>query len=193
LADTYSYQIEVSANAGMDMFMVPNAYQTLDNDLNTMVNNGVVPMSRVNDAVRRILTQKFELGLFEDPFTNRSHMSQIGDAAHRAVAARAAGEGDVGQTGYAQNGDIANLDLTPADHTAVDTVCHAMPLRGPDRLRATDDDHRPVGRDRRSGRLVAARYRGRGRGRRPVRLDPVPGTAAAVMAADAEPGADQRR
>ncbi len=71
--DTFSYQIEVSANAGMDMFMVPNAYQTLETDLVNMVNNGVVPMSRVNDAVRRVLTQKFELGLFEHPFTNRTN------------------------------------------------------------------------------------------------------------------------
>ncbi len=93
--DTYSYQIEVSANAGMDMFMVPSTYQQLETDLITLVNNGVVPMSRVNDAVSRILTQKFELGLFEHPFTNRTNIGQVGDAAHRAVAAQAAAESQV--------------------------------------------------------------------------------------------------
>ena len=30
-------------------------------------------MSRIDDAVRRILTKKFELGLFEHPFTDRTH------------------------------------------------------------------------------------------------------------------------
>ncbi len=57
--------------------------------------NGVVPMSRVNDAVSRVLTQKFELGLFEHPFTDRANIDQVGDAAHRAVAARAAAESQV--------------------------------------------------------------------------------------------------
>jgi beta-glucosidase len=90
VADKYSYQIGVSANAGMDMFMVPSNYQTLDTDLTALVNNGVVPMSRINDAVARVLKQKFELGLFEHPFTDRSNIGQIGDAAHRAVAAKAA-------------------------------------------------------------------------------------------------------
>ncbi|MFZ0040336.1 MAG: glycoside hydrolase family 3 protein, partial [Solirubrobacteraceae bacterium] len=93
--DTYSYQIGVSADAGMDMFMVPSTYQTLESDLTTLIDNGVVPMSRVNDAVRRILTQKFELGLFEHPFTNRANINQVGDSAHRAVAARAAAESQV--------------------------------------------------------------------------------------------------
>jgi beta-glucosidase len=222
VADTYSYQIAVSANAGMDMFMVPGSYQALETDLISLVKNGVVPMSRVNDAVARVLTQKFELGLFEHPFTNRGNTGQVGDAAHRAVAARAAaesqvllknahhvlplsphqriyvagsnaddlgaqtggwtltwqgqpgplpdpgttilqgiraqdssvtysptataptagndvgvvvvgehpyaeGEGDVGNSGYSANGNIGSLNLSPADHAAVDTVCHAMP------------------------------------------------------------------
>jgi beta-glucosidase len=93
--DKYSYQIGVSANAGIDMFMVPSNYQTLETDLNALVTNGYVPVSRVNDAVARILRQKFELGLFEHPFTDRTGIDQIGDAAHRAVAARAAAESQV--------------------------------------------------------------------------------------------------
>jgi len=72
----------------MDMFMVPSTYQTPETDLVTLVNNGVVPTSRVNDAVRRILTQKFELGLFEHPFTNRANIGQIGDAAHPCTEPR---------------------------------------------------------------------------------------------------------
>jgi beta-glucosidase len=221
--DAESYRLEVSANAGMDMFMSPNDYQMIESDLTALVQNGVVPMSRVDDAVRRILTQKLQLGLFEHPFTDRSNINKVGDAAHRAVAARAAaesqvllknahhvlplsigqriyvagsnadnlgaqtggwtltwqgqpgsiadpgttilsaiqardshvtyspqataptaghdvgvvvvgehpyaeGQGDVGFNAYpSQNGNISSLNLTPGDHTAVDTVCHAMP------------------------------------------------------------------
>jgi len=112
--DTYSYQIGVSANAGMDMFMVPNTYQTLETDLTTLVNNGYVSMSRINDAVSRILTQKFELGLFEHPFTNRSKLGQVGDAAHRAVAAQAAAESQV----LLKNAHDV-LPLSPHDHIYV--------------------------------------------------------------------------
>jgi beta-glucosidase len=52
-------------------------------------------MSRINDAVRRILRAKFELGLFEHPFTDRSHLGEIGSAAHRAVARRAVAKSQV--------------------------------------------------------------------------------------------------
>ena len=52
-------------------------------------------MSRINDAVRRILTKKFELGLFEHPFTDRSNIDQIGSPEHRAVARRAVAKSQV--------------------------------------------------------------------------------------------------
>ena len=52
-------------------------------------------MARIDDAVSRILTKKFQLGLFEHPFTDRTHLSEIGDAAHRAVARRAVAESQV--------------------------------------------------------------------------------------------------
>jgi beta-glucosidase len=52
-------------------------------------------MSRIDDAVSRILTKKFELGLFEHPFTNRANIGQIGSPAHHAVARRAVAESQV--------------------------------------------------------------------------------------------------
>ena len=52
-------------------------------------------MSRIDDAVRRILTKKFELGLFEHPFTDRANLDEIGSPAHRAVARRAVAESQV--------------------------------------------------------------------------------------------------
>jgi beta-glucosidase len=59
------------------------------------VNDGTVSMSRIDDAVSRILTKKFQLGLFEHPYTDRTHLSEIGDAAHRSVARRAVAESQV--------------------------------------------------------------------------------------------------
>jgi beta-glucosidase len=54
--------------------------------MRTLVGNGTIPMSRVDDAVRRILTVKFAKGLFEKPFANKSLQAGVGSAAHRAVA-----------------------------------------------------------------------------------------------------------
>ena len=53
-------------NAGLDMDMVDNLYME---HLEALVNEGKVPMERVDDAVRRVLTLKFRLGLFENPYT----------------------------------------------------------------------------------------------------------------------------
>ena len=52
-------------------------------------------MSRIDDAVRRILRQKFELGLFEHPYTDRRKLGQIGSAQHRKVARKAVAESQV--------------------------------------------------------------------------------------------------
>jgi beta-glucosidase len=54
-----------------------------------LVNNGTIPMSRIDDAVRRIVTAKKNIGLFEKPFANRKHQSLVGSAAHRQVAREA--------------------------------------------------------------------------------------------------------
>jgi beta-glucosidase len=75
--------------------MEPNAYQSFITTLLDEVGAGRVPMSRIDDAVRRILTKKFELGLFEHPFTDRTNIDQIGSAAHHRVARRAAAESQV--------------------------------------------------------------------------------------------------
>ena len=49
------------------MIMEPNNYQDFETTLIRLVNAGDVPMSRIDDAVSRILAKKFELGLFEHP------------------------------------------------------------------------------------------------------------------------------
>ena len=56
------------------------------------VNAGNIPMARIDDAVTRILTKKFELGLFERPYANRTNLGLIGSPAHRDVARQAVRE-----------------------------------------------------------------------------------------------------
>ncbi len=89
--DYYTAVIQ-SVNAGMDMVMVPYDYANFLNTLKTAVINGDVSTNRINDAVRRILTVKFEAGLFENPYAQRDLLADIGSAAHRTVARQAVAE-----------------------------------------------------------------------------------------------------
>ena len=91
----YEADVQASINAGLDMIMVPANYATFIGDLKDLVAKGLVAPSRIDDAVGRILTQKFKLGLFEQPYADRSNASTIGGAAHRAVARKAAAESQV--------------------------------------------------------------------------------------------------
>jgi beta-glucosidase len=88
-------QVRTGVNAGIDMMMEPNSYQSFITTLTDEVQAGRVAMSRVDDAVGRILTKKFEVGLFEHPFTDRANIDEIGSAAHRAVARRAVAKSQV--------------------------------------------------------------------------------------------------
>jgi beta-glucosidase len=75
--------------------MEPNSYKEFEETLLKEVEAGEIPESRIDDAVSRILKAKFELGLFEHPFTDRSGIPEIGDQAHREVARRAVDESQV--------------------------------------------------------------------------------------------------
>ena len=87
--------VDASINAGIDMVMVPNDYRGFINLLRAEVNNGHISRARIDDANRRILTKKFELGLFEHPFTDRSFTGTVGSAAHRTIARQAVRESQV--------------------------------------------------------------------------------------------------
>jgi beta-glucosidase len=87
--------VRTAVNAGIDMVMVPNSWQTFIGLLRTEVQAGRVPMARVDDANRRILTKKFELGLFEHPLTDRTFTGTVGSAAHRALARTAVARSQV--------------------------------------------------------------------------------------------------
>ena len=89
LPGDYKKQIETSANAGMDMFMVPNTYRELYGFLLELVKENRVPLSRVDDAVTRILRVKFAMGLMDSaspPLADRRLHQRFGSAAHRQVA-----------------------------------------------------------------------------------------------------------
>jgi beta-glucosidase len=91
----YATQVRTGVNAGIDMFMEPFSYQDFETTLLAEVEAGRVPQARIDDAVRRILVKKFELGLFERPYTDRTNLSQVGSAAHRALARRAVAQSQV--------------------------------------------------------------------------------------------------
>jgi beta-glucosidase len=93
--DLTPFKVRTGVNAGIDMFMEPNDAPQFEAMLRAEVDAGRVSMSRINDAVQRILTKKFELGLFEHPFVDRRNMGDIGSAAHRAVARQAVAESQV--------------------------------------------------------------------------------------------------
>jgi beta-glucosidase len=86
LPGDYKSDIQNSINAGVDMVMVPNNYLEFIQYLKELVNENRVSIERIDDAVRRILTVKFELGLFEKPFTDRSLTPTVGSASHRSIA-----------------------------------------------------------------------------------------------------------
>ncbi|CAI0433096.1 unnamed protein product [Linum tenue] len=73
----YTYSVEKAIAAGVDMAMVPYNYTEYINELTQLVNNGAVPMSRIDDAVRRILRVKFVMGLFENPMADESLVNEL--------------------------------------------------------------------------------------------------------------------
>ncbi|KAG2655765.1 hypothetical protein PVAP13_1KG358777 [Panicum virgatum] len=60
----YPLSIKLGILAGIDMVMIPYQYKEFRDDLTTLVQNGTIPMSRIDDAAHRILRIKFTSGLF---------------------------------------------------------------------------------------------------------------------------------
>lgn len=82
----------MSVMAGVDMSMVPSDYSFADHLL-ALAREGAVPQTRIDEAVRRILTLKYELGLFDRPYADVSLARRFGTAESRRLsldAARAA-------------------------------------------------------------------------------------------------------
>lgn len=86
--------IRIAINAGIDMSMEPYDLDYCDL-LVELANEGAVPMSRIDDAVRRVLRLKFRLGLFDTPNTSFENYPEYGGKAFAEVALRAAEESEV--------------------------------------------------------------------------------------------------
>ena len=63
-----------------------NHYKTFIELLKESVSEGAVPLSRIDDAVTRILRVKYDLGLFDDPYGKIERVSQVGSKKNRQVA-----------------------------------------------------------------------------------------------------------
>ena len=78
--------------AGIDMFMFAQSWRESTPELIRLVKEGEVPMSRIDDAVERILRMKLKLGLFQQPFSRDGFAEVVGSAAHRDLARQAVRE-----------------------------------------------------------------------------------------------------
>lgn len=82
-----------SINAGIDMIMVPDDWKAFIDNTTKQVEAGEIPMSRIDDAVRRILRVKFRAGMF-DGIAPSAHQGagQLASLQHRELARRAVRE-----------------------------------------------------------------------------------------------------
>ena len=92
----YKSDIITSINAGIDMVMVPGAVkfgnESFENFLKLLeesVEDGSIPMERIDDAVKRILLIKKQSGLFDRPFSDQQLLAHIGSDKHRQIAREA--------------------------------------------------------------------------------------------------------
>lgn len=86
--DSFAENVCLAVNAGVDMLMEPTRYADAGKAIVDGVNSGVIPEARVDDAVLRILTVKFEYGLFEDPYMKnlQTKETKLGSDEYRAIA-----------------------------------------------------------------------------------------------------------
>ena len=85
----FSSSLKASINAGIDMGMEPNRHGIFLSTLKALVADGSVPMSRIDDAVRRILRTKYRMGRMDNPYLPAFSASPVGNAEHRALAREA--------------------------------------------------------------------------------------------------------
>ncbi|MFT3679895.1 MAG: glycoside hydrolase family 3 N-terminal domain-containing protein [Ferruginibacter sp.] len=91
VAATPRQAVVMAINAGIDMSMVPSDLSFYDL-LIEAVKKGEVPMTRIDDAVKRILTLKFKVGLFDDPYPEAEAKKNFGKPEYQQLALDAAHE-----------------------------------------------------------------------------------------------------
>nr|ABK24242.1 unknown [Picea sitchensis] len=110
----YSLSVFDGVGAGIDMVMVPENFTNFITELTSQVKGGLISMTRINDAVRRILTVKFTMGLFEYPMADPSLANHFGSKEHRELAREAVRKSLV----LLKNGKSAGKPLLPLDKNA---------------------------------------------------------------------------
>lgn len=85
---TLKEQVIASINAGVDMLMQPYNYDMIYEAMLQAVNEGSIEMSRVKDAVTRIMKVKLEAGIIEDPYLLHleTEVDELGSDEYRAIA-----------------------------------------------------------------------------------------------------------
>lgn len=91
----YQDSIVKCVNAGVDMVMTPYDGPAFQAALNKGVNRGDISQQWIDEAVSRILTVKFEMGVFESPYPDPAAASLVGSPDNRAVARAAVQESQV--------------------------------------------------------------------------------------------------
>src|SRR5450755_4291416 len=91
VANSPRQAVVMAINAGVDMSMVPTDYSFFDL-LKEAVQKNEVPVSRINDAVKRILILKYRLGLFDNPYPEPASLANFGRPEYQQAALQAAQE-----------------------------------------------------------------------------------------------------
>jgi len=86
-ATNEKHAAELAANAGMDMEMASQAYE---NHLKTLIEEGKVTLSQLDEFVKNILRIKFKMDLFENPYRDTNHTGNFYSEEHLAEAKKAA-------------------------------------------------------------------------------------------------------
>ncbi|CAN0923348.1 Beta-glucosidase BoGH3B [Linum grandiflorum] len=105
----YASSVTAGVSAGIDMVMVPYNYTEFIDILTYQVKKNIIPMTRIDDAVQRILRVKFVMGLFEKPIADYSLANEIGKQEHRDIAREAVRKSLV----LLKNGKAAAKPLLP--------------------------------------------------------------------------------
>ena len=130
--------IRIAINAGIDMSMDPYSVEFCIL-LKELVNEGKVKMSRIDDAVRRILRAKYRLGLFDEPNTGGKGFEKFGCDEFAAASLRAAEESIVLLKNETSPGLPEGEGLLPLTKEKLSSLSAGTPLlrRGGGRLLLT--------------------------------------------------------
>ncbi|XP_022893218.1 uncharacterized protein LOC111407782 isoform X1 [Olea europaea var. sylvestris] len=107
----YRQCIMSAVNAGIDMVMVPFRFELFLGEFLSLVESGEIPMSRIDDAVERILRVKFVAGIFEHPLSDRSLLDVVRCKPHRELARAAVRKSLV----LLKNGKDQKIPFLPLD------------------------------------------------------------------------------